>query len=89
MNKQVVDLWFSRYPNLEIIIGAGTISLKTAREIIGVDRYEMKEIYNELLLAGAIYGSGSNQFRATQELKDYLELRRNERNKEVWGRAEE
>lgn len=89
MKTEIVDLWFSRYPDLETIIGAGTISLKTAREIIGVDRYEMKEIYNELLLAGAIYGSGSNQFRATKELKEHLELRRNQRNKEAWGRAEE
>lgn len=89
MKTEIVDLWFNRYPNLEIIIGAGTISLKTAREIIGVDRYEMKEIYNDLLLAGAIYGSGSNQFRATKELKEYLELRRNQRNKEAWEHEKE
>ena len=76
MNKQVVDKWLSRYPKLEVFIGSGTVSLKAAREILCIDRYEMYDIYLELLEAQAIYGSGSNQFRATKELKAYLVERR-------------
>lgn len=71
-----VDLWFSRYPDLERIICAGTLSLKDVREIIGVDRYEMKDIYRDLLVAGAVYGSGSGQFRASKELREYVAERR-------------
>lgn len=71
-----IDLWFDRYPDLEKVICAGTLSLKDVREILHIDRYEMKDIYKELLLAGAVYGSGSNQFRATKELRNYIASRR-------------
>ena len=41
----VVLKWFDKYPKLETFIGAGTISLKMAREIIGVDRWYMYDVY--------------------------------------------
>lgn len=72
MNVDVVEKWFSRYPKLPVFICSGTISKKAAREILGIDRYEMDDIYCELLLAQAIYGSGSSQFRATPELKELV-----------------
>lgn len=75
MDKQVVDRWLTRYPKLETFIAAGTISLKMAREIIDVDRYFMYDIYKELVVAGAIIPSGSNGWRATKELKEYLRER--------------
>lgn len=75
MDKQVVDRWLTRYPKLEMFIAAGTISLKMAREIIDVDRYFMYDIYKELVVAGAIIPSGSNGWRATKELKEYLRER--------------
>ena len=78
MNTDTVLKWFTRYPDLEKFIGAGTISLKAAREIIGVDRYCMYDIYKELLTAGAITSCGNNSFRATTELKDLLKKRREE-----------
>lgn len=78
MNTDTVLKWFTRYPDLEKFIGAGTISLKAAREIIGVDRYFMYDIYKELLTAGAITSCGNNSFRATTELKDLLKKRREE-----------
>lgn len=76
MNKKVVDKWFERYPKLETFIGAGTISLKMARKILDVDRYFMFDMFCELVEAGAIYKSGSNNFRATKELQQYLDERR-------------
>ena len=75
MDKQVVDKWLTKYPKLETFIAAGTISLKMAREIIDVDRYFMYDIYKELVVAGAIMPSGSNGWRATVELKEYLKER--------------
>lgn len=75
MDKQVVDKWLTKYPKLETFIAAGTISLKMAREIIDVDRYFMYDIYKELVVAGAITPSGSNGWRATAELKEYLKER--------------
>lgn len=76
MNKKVVDKWFERYPKLETFIGAGTISLKMARKILDVDRYFMFDMFCELVEAGAVYKSGSNNFRATKDLQQYLDERR-------------
>lgn len=76
MDKQVVLKWFERYPVLENFIGAGTISLKMAREILEVDRYFMYDIYKELVVAGAITPSGNNGFRPTKELREFLAERR-------------
>lgn len=76
MNTEVVLKWFQKYPALENFIGAGTISLKAAREILQIDRYFMYDIYLELLEAGAIHGVGTNSFKASPELKQLLEERR-------------
>lgn len=76
LNIQVVLKWFERYPKLETFIGAGTISLKMAREIIGVDRWFMYDMYCELVQAGAVTPSGSNCFRATKALQALLRERR-------------
>jgi hypothetical protein len=79
MNEQIVLKWLERYPDLEKFMDAGTISLKMAREIIDVDRYFMYDIFKELLVAGAVTSSGTNSWRATKELKDFLRSRREAR----------
>lgn len=76
MDTKIVLKWFEKYPDLEKFIAAGTISLKMAREILGVDRYFMYDIYKELVLAGAVSPSGNNSWRATKELKQFLQERR-------------
>lgn len=79
MNKEVVEKWFEKYPKFEVFIGSGTISLKAAREILQIDRYFMYDIYLELLEAGAVHGVGTNSFKASPELKQLLEERRESR----------
>lgn len=76
LNTDVVLKWFNKYPKLETFIGAGTISLKLAREILGVDRWFMYDMYTELVSAGAVTPSGSNGFRATKEMQAFLRQRR-------------
>lgn len=76
MDKAVAEKWLTRYPKLENFIAAGTISLKAAREILEVDRYFMYDIYKELLAGGAVTASGTNAWRATAELKEYLKERK-------------
>nr|DAF09606.1 MAG TPA: hypothetical protein [Caudoviricetes sp.] len=76
LDKQIVVKWFEAYPKLETFISAGTISLKMAREILGVDRYFMYDIYLDLVTAGAVTACGNNAWRATKELKDFLAERR-------------
>ena len=75
MDTAKVERMFTRYPKLDTIICAGTVSLKATREILGIDRYECYQMYLDLLEAGAIYGSGSNCYRATQQLKEYMRTR--------------
>ena len=76
LDTKVVLKWFGKYPKLETFIGAGTISLKMAREILGVDRYFMYEIFLELVQAGAVTASGCNGFRATKPMQAFLRERR-------------
>ena len=75
MDVAIVERMFSRYPKLDTIICAGTVSLKATREILCIDRYECYQMYLDLLEAGAIYGSGSNCYRATPQLKEYMRNR--------------
>lgn len=76
LDTAVVDKYFEKFPKLEVFIGVGTVSLKMARTILDVDRYYMYDMFCELVAAGAIYKSGSNNFRATKELQEYLNERR-------------
>lgn len=76
MDTVVVEKWLNRYPKLENFMDAGTISLKMAREILDVDRYFMYDMFKEFITAGAVTASGTNSWRATEELKDYLKQRR-------------
>ena len=76
LDTKVVLKWFEKYPKLETFIGAGTISLKMAREILGVDRYFMYDIFLELVQAGAVTASGCNGFRATKPMQAFLRERR-------------
>ena len=76
LNKEIVLKWFEKFPKLETFIGAGTISLKMSREILGIDRWLMYDIFCELVTAGAVTPSGSNGFRATPALQELLRERR-------------
>lgn len=79
MNENVVTKILDTYPKLETLCCAGTVSRKATREIIGIDRYEMNAIYYDLLEAEAVYGSGSNCFRATPALREFVATRRENR----------
>lgn len=72
MDITVVEKWLEKYPKLENFMDAGTISLKMAREILDVDRYFMYDMFKEFITAGAVTASGTNSWRATKELKEYL-----------------
>ena len=76
LDISVVLKWLEQYPKLETFVGAVTICLKMAREIIGVDRWYMYDIYCELVQAGAVTPSGSNCFSATKAMQAFLKERR-------------
>lgn len=71
-NAEKVEELFVKYPKLRTIICAGTVSLKATRDILKIDRYEGYNLYLEMLECGAVYGSGSNMYRASPMLREYL-----------------
>lgn len=76
LDVEAVERCFAKYPKLQTFICAGTISLKATRDILNIDRYECyKEVYLPMMEAGAIYGSSSNMYRASPELREYMQLR--------------
>lgn len=83
MNTELVQKWVERYPDLETFIGAGTISLKLARDILGVDRLFMYEIFKDLIQAGAVTACSGSSWRATKECQQWLAQRREARNENL------
>lgn len=76
MDRPTVDKYLNKHPKLINFIDAGTISLKMAREILDVDRWYMQEMFNELVVAGAVNAMGNSSWRATTDLKEYLSVLR-------------
>ena len=77
LDKEKVERMFERYPKWANFICAGTISLKATRDLLGIDRYECYDAYLDMMEAGAIYGSGSNMYRASPEMREYMSTRGN------------
>ena len=76
MDREALLKLFARYPKLEMFIGAGTIGLKTAREILDIDRWLMQDIFKELICCGAVKACGNTSWRATEECQQFLAERR-------------
>lgn len=72
-NRERVRELFEKYPGLKNFITAGTISLKASRTILGINKDEMYDLYLELIQAGAVVGVGYNCFRASEDLKKFLQ----------------
>lgn len=80
---QKLERVFSRYPKMPGFITVGNISLKMARELLDIDRYEMRLIFLELVETNLIkVTSGCNSFRATPELREYMIQRREQEKKQ-------
>jgi hypothetical protein len=75
-DKEVVEKILAKYPDLEIALLAGVVSMKMVRELIDIDRWLMQDLYKELVLARAVVGVSSSCFRATTELREFLADRR-------------
>ena len=82
MSLNVCDLerCFEKFPKLAQFIAAGTISLKMSREILGIDRYLMTDIFYELVCMGAVNSYGNNCWRATPECQQYIKDRKEDSN---------
>ena len=75
LDKCTIDKLMDKYPQLEIALRAGVVSMKMVRELIDVDRWLMQDIYKKLVVAGAVEGVSSSCFKASKPCKVYLQER--------------
>lgn len=75
-DKDKVERVLNNYPQLEIVLSGGMVSKKLCRELLDIDRWQMEEIYKELIMAGAVKGVSSSTFRAKDDTLTLIRERR-------------
>lgn len=75
LDRNAIDKLMDKYPELEVALRAGVVSMKMVRELIDVDRWLMQDIYKKLVIAGAVEGVSSSCFKASKDCKLYLQER--------------
>ena len=66
-DKEKVMRILDNYPQLEVVLSGGMVSKKLCRELLDIDRWQMDDIYKELIMAGAVKGVSSSTFRAKED----------------------
>ena len=66
-DKEKVIRILDNYPQLEVVLSGGMVSKKLCRELLDIDRWQMDDIYKELIMAGAVKGVSSSTFRAKED----------------------
>ena len=72
---EIVEPILKKFPELDVALRAGIVSLKMTRDLLGIDRYLMQDIYKDLIKAGAVVGVSSSCFRASSAMQEYLKER--------------
>lgn len=71
-NEEKVREILTKYPNLIIAFKAGLISRRLCREMLEITKWEMDDLYVDLVRAGAIRVLSSSAFRATDETRELI-----------------
>lgn len=66
-DKEKVKELLLKYPNLRIALKAGLISRKLCKDMLGITKWDMDDLYVDLIRAGAIKVLSSSAFRATED----------------------
>lgn len=66
-NEEKVRKILIDHPNLKIAFKAGLISRRLCRDMLEITKWEMDDLYIDLIRAGAIKVLSSSAFRATAE----------------------
>ena len=66
-NEEKVREILTEHPNLKIAFKAGLISRRLCRDMLEITKWEMDDLYVDLIRAGAIKVLSSSAFRATAE----------------------
>lgn len=71
-NEDKVRELLSKYPKLVIAFKAGLISRRLCRDILEISKWDMDDLYTDLVRAGAIKVLSSSAFRATEETMNVI-----------------
>ena len=71
-NAQAVKDILIKHPNLRIAFKAGLISRRLCKDMLGITKYEMDDLYVDLIRAGAIKVLSSSAFRANEDTMDLI-----------------
>lgn len=66
-NEEKVREILTEHPNLKIAFKAGLISRRLCRDMLGITKWDMDDLYLDLIRAGAIKVLSSSAFRATED----------------------
>lgn len=66
-NEKKVREILTQHPNLKIAFKAGLISRRLCRDMLEITKWEMDDLYIDLIRAGAIKVLSSSAFRATED----------------------
>lgn len=71
-NEAKVRQILTDYPNLRIAFKAGLISRRLCKDMLGITKWEMDDMYVDLIRAGAIKVLSSSAFRATVDTMNVI-----------------
>lgn len=76
MNKDFDEVKVTKilteHPNLRIAFKAGLISRRLCKDMLGITKWEMDDLYVDLIRAGAIKVLSSSAFRATEDTMNVI-----------------
>lgn len=61
-----------KYPNLKVLFNAGLLSRRLCKDALGITKWDMDDLYTDLVKSGAIKVLSSSAFRATKETMDLI-----------------
>lgn len=70
-----------KYPNLKVLFRAGLLSRRLCKDALGITKWDMDDLYTDLIKYGAIKVLSSSAFRATSETMSLILKMDNEEDK--------
>ena len=71
-NAEKVREILVQYPNLRIAFKAGLISRRLCKDMLGITKWDMDDLYTDLIRYGAIKVLSSSAFRATEDTMNII-----------------
>lgn len=62
----------TQYPNLKVLFKAGLISRRLCKDALGITKWDMDDLYTDLVKAGAIRIMSTSAFKATRETMNLI-----------------